>query len=161
MCSGLTDDVAGGLEGQLYNAFVLVRGSQVEDGEDILPAWADVCCLGVNHLSYTAHNHVSDGGRPGWKKENGVQMKKRLKQMNGEGWKQKLTKGAFTASSLGSAESHLSMFCLLVRFVWAGAKAAKWTKQVYLDRMKKWSWHAYKWTLALVQTQLLEELRIL
>lgn len=38
VCSGLTDDVAGGLEGQLYNAFVLVRGGQVEDGEDILPA---------------------------------------------------------------------------------------------------------------------------
>lgn len=38
VCAGLTDDMAGGLEGKLYNAFVLVRSSQVEDGEDVLPA---------------------------------------------------------------------------------------------------------------------------
>lgn len=38
VCAGLTDDVAGGLEGQLYNALVLVRSSQVEDREDVLPA---------------------------------------------------------------------------------------------------------------------------
>ena len=62
---GLTDDVARGLEGQLHNALILVRGGQVKDGEDVLPAWADVCRLGVNHLGYTAHHHVSDGGRPG------------------------------------------------------------------------------------------------
>ena len=65
VCAGLTDDMAGGLEGQLYDALVLVRSSQVEDGEDVLPAWADVRRLGVHHLGYTAHHHVSDGGRPG------------------------------------------------------------------------------------------------
>lgn len=35
--SGLTDDVARGLKGQLHDALILVGGGQVEDGEDVLP----------------------------------------------------------------------------------------------------------------------------
>lgn len=35
---GLTDDVAGGLEGEFHDALVLVRCCQVEDGEDVLPS---------------------------------------------------------------------------------------------------------------------------
>lgn len=57
--------MAGCLKGQLYNALVLVWCSQVEDREDVLPTWANICRLGINHLSDTTHNHVSDGGRPG------------------------------------------------------------------------------------------------
>lgn len=57
--------MARGLKGQLYNALVLVRRGQVEDREDVLPARADICSLGVNHLCYTAYHHVSDGGRSG------------------------------------------------------------------------------------------------
>lgn len=60
-----TDDVAGGLEGQLHDALVLVGGGQVEHGQDVLPAGADVGRLGVDHLGYAAHHHVPDGGRPG------------------------------------------------------------------------------------------------
>lgn len=54
----------GGLEGQLHDALVLVRRSQVEDREDVLPARADVRRLGVNHLGDAAHHHVPDCGRP-------------------------------------------------------------------------------------------------
>ena len=57
--------MACGLKGQLHNALILVRCSQVEDREDVLPAWADVCSLGVNHLGYAAYHHVSNGGRSG------------------------------------------------------------------------------------------------
>lgn len=34
----LTDDVARGLEGQLHDVPVVIRGRLVEDGEDVLPA---------------------------------------------------------------------------------------------------------------------------
>lgn len=56
--------MASGLKGQLHDALVLVRGGEVEDGKDVLPARADVCRLRVHHLGYAAHDHVSDGGGP-------------------------------------------------------------------------------------------------
>lgn len=61
---GLTDDMAGGLEGQFYDAFILVWSGQMEDGEDVFPAWADVRSLGVYHLGYTSNHHISDCGWP-------------------------------------------------------------------------------------------------
>lgn len=57
--------MACGLKGQLHNALILVRCSQVKNREDVLPAWAYVCSLGVNHLGYAAYHHVSDCGRSG------------------------------------------------------------------------------------------------
>ena len=55
----LTDDLAGGLEGQLDDALVVVGRRQVEDTEDVLPARLDVRCLRVDHLSDAAHHHVA------------------------------------------------------------------------------------------------------
>lgn len=60
----LTDDVARGLEGQLHDVPVVIRGRLVEHGEDVLPAWADVGRLGVHHLGDAADHHVPDGWRP-------------------------------------------------------------------------------------------------
>ena len=71
VCALLTDDVAGGLEGELHDALVLVGGGQVEHGKDVLPAGADVAGLGVHHLGNAAHHHVSDGGRSEGEKERG------------------------------------------------------------------------------------------
>lgn len=57
----LTDNVACGLEGQLHDVPIVVRGCLVEHGEDVLPARADVGRLGVHHLSDAADHHVPDG----------------------------------------------------------------------------------------------------
>lgn len=62
--SVLTDYVASSLEGQLHNVLVVIRGGLVEHREDVLPAGADVGCLGVDHLGHTADHHVPDSGRP-------------------------------------------------------------------------------------------------
>ena len=98
--------MAGGLEGQLYDALVLVRRSQVEDREDVLPAWADVRRLGVNHLGYTAHHHVSDGGRPGQEivgKKSGLEGQK--KKSWGRGVDKKV--GRHKSQSNEKKETHL------------------------------------------------------
>lgn len=60
----LTDDVSRGLEGQLHDGLVVVRGRLVEHREDVLPAGADVGRLRVHHLGHTPDHHVSDGGGP-------------------------------------------------------------------------------------------------
>lgn len=78
---GLTDDVASGLESQLHDAFVLVWRSQMEDGENIFPAWADVCSLGVHHLGDTSHHHVSDGGWPDGAKYTSAVLHKLLPEL--------------------------------------------------------------------------------
>ena len=49
-----------GLEGHLNNVDIMVRGSEVEDREDVLPARHDVGGSGANHLCYTANNHVTN-----------------------------------------------------------------------------------------------------
>lgn len=60
----LTDDVSSGLEGQLHDGLVVVRGRLVEHREDVLPAGADVGRLRVHHLGHAPDHHVSDGGGP-------------------------------------------------------------------------------------------------
>ena len=60
----LTDNVPSGLEGQLHYGLVMVGSCLVKHGEDVLPAWTDVGCLGVDHLSHTPNHHVSDSGGP-------------------------------------------------------------------------------------------------
>ena len=56
--------LTGGLEGQLHDAGVHVRRSQVEHSKHVLPARLDAGGLGVDHLSHTPHHHVSDRDRP-------------------------------------------------------------------------------------------------
>lgn len=49
------------LEGQLHDVPIVIRGCLVEHGKDVLPAGADVGCLGVHHLGDAADHHVPDG----------------------------------------------------------------------------------------------------
>ncbi len=59
----LTDDVSSRLEGQLYNTLILIRGSEMEHRENVLPPWSNIPSLRVDHLGYTADHHVPNGGR--------------------------------------------------------------------------------------------------
>lgn len=62
--AALTDDVSGGLEGQLYDGLVMVRSRLVENREDVLPTRADVGRLRVHHLGHTPDYHVPNGRGP-------------------------------------------------------------------------------------------------
>ena len=37
----------GGVEGHLHDVLIMIRGSQMKDGEDVLPARLDLAGLGV------------------------------------------------------------------------------------------------------------------
>merc|ERR1711952_457061 len=51
-------DLAGGLEGELHDVLVRVRGGEVEHEEDVGPARLDVVPLHVDHVGHAAHHHV-------------------------------------------------------------------------------------------------------
>jgi hypothetical protein len=53
------------LEGHLDDIDVVVRGSEVEHREDILPSRPDVGGSGAHHLGHTTNNHVTNGHRSG------------------------------------------------------------------------------------------------
>lgn len=63
--------MACGLEGQLHNVPIVVRGGLVEHSKDVLPARADVGCLGAHHLGDASDHHVPDGRGPGERWEGG------------------------------------------------------------------------------------------
>ena len=67
--SKLTYDLAGRLKRQLHNALVVVRGSQMEDGENVLPPRLNAGCLRVHHLRHAPHHHITDCWRSGKKNE--------------------------------------------------------------------------------------------
>ena len=54
----LGDDLAHGLEGELHDVLVRVRGGEVEHGEDVGPAGLDVGPLHVDHVGHAPHHHV-------------------------------------------------------------------------------------------------------
>ena len=67
--SKLTYDLASRLKRQLHNALVMIRGSQMEDGENVLPPRLNAGCLWVHHLCHAPHHHITDCRRSG--KKNG------------------------------------------------------------------------------------------
>ena len=62
-----------GLEWHLHNVDIVVRGSQVEDGEDVLPTRHDVWSPCTNHLCHTAYHHVTNGHRPEYREKSWIE----------------------------------------------------------------------------------------